>query len=192
LIVEDRRAYQNEPILLGLSLDAASGHEFLLLRAHQVQLRLSAGQPDAANGWRLSAFDLGNLFAYAPQDYVGTINAVVELHSVDNRTLDSRQIRLEWVSMPTATVPERMSSPVAPKERPARAASSPVKPQLAPDDLALLLRRGRELMNLGDMAGARLVFRRAADAGNAEAALSLASTFDPIALGELGVVGFAS
>lgn len=189
LVVEDRRAYKNEPILLGLSLILASGHEFLLLRGLQEKLRLSAGQPVADNSWRLSAFDLGNLFAYAPQDYVGTINAVVELHSADNRKLDSQQIRLEWVSMPvTATAPRESAS----NGQPSLASPSPVKPVLAPDDLALLLRRGRDLMRLGDIAGARLVFRRAADTGNAEAALSLASTFDPVALRELGVVGFAA
>jgi TPR repeat protein len=63
---------------------------------------------------------------------------------------------------------------------------------LQPDELALLLRRGQGMLKLGDIAGARMVLRRAAEAGSSDAALMLASTFDPIALRELGVIGFAS
>lgn len=62
---------------------------------------------------------------------------------------------------------------------------------LAPDEVSLLLLRGQDMLKLGDIAGARLVLRRAAEAGNSEAALLLASTFDPMALRELGVIGFA-
>ena len=48
------------------------------------------------------------------------------------------------------------------------------------------------MIETGDMSGARLVLRRAAESGDSQAALLLASTFDPIVLRELGVVGFAS
>ena len=62
--------------------------------------------------------------------------------------------------------------------------------KLPPGDIGMLLRRGQEMMKLGDIAAARPVLRRAAEAGNSEAAFLLASTFDPIVLHELGVLEF--
>ena len=41
----------------------------------------------------------------------------------------------------------------------------------------------------GDLAAARLVLRRAADAGDARAAMTLAETYDPAILEKLGVHG---
>jgi TPR repeat protein len=43
-------------------------------------------------------------------------------------------------------------------------------------------RRGQDFLTAGDFASARLLFKRAADAGNAEAALALGSTYDPAAV----------
>ena len=55
-----------------------------------------------------------------------------------------------------------------------------------------LLARGRELVSDGDFEGARLVFDRAAKAGNADAALALADTYDPAVLRRAGAVGVAA
>src|ERR1700674_2461557 len=62
--------------------------------------------------------------------------------------------------------------------------------QLDPDEIAPLLKRGDELIASGDLAAARLVLRRAAEAGNARAAFALAGTYDPSVLERLGVHGF--
>jgi TPR repeat protein len=59
-----------------------------------------------------------------------------------------------------------------------------------PEELATLMRRGQEFLKTGDIAAARLVLRRAANAGHPQAALSLGATFDPVVLEELGVLGF--
>ena len=56
LIVEDRRAYVNEPLLLGLSLDSASGGEFLLIKGLDAATRLSVGTLIGPNSWRVSEF----------------------------------------------------------------------------------------------------------------------------------------
>jgi TPR repeat protein len=52
-----------------------------------------------------------------------------------------------------------------------------------------LLQRGRKLAEAGDIAAARLVLRRAAEAHNAQAALALGGMYDPIVLKELGIYG---
>jgi hypothetical protein len=61
---------------------------------------------------------------------------------------------------------------------------------LDPDVIASLLRRADALIASGDVAAARLVLRRAADAGDARAAMMLAGTYDPAILEKLGVHGF--
>jgi TPR repeat protein len=60
---------------------------------------------------------------------------------------------------------------------------------LASGQVSRLIKRGLEFLKNGDIAASRLMLRRAADAGNAQAALLLGDTFDPIVLAELGVFG---
>jgi hypothetical protein len=51
--------------------------------------------------------------------------------------------------------------------------------QLDRDEIAALLKRGENFIRSGDLASARLVLQRAAEAGDMHAALTLAATFDP-------------
>jgi hypothetical protein len=62
--------------------------------------------------------------------------------------------------------------------------------RLDPNEIALSLKRADELIASGDLAAARLVLRRAANAGDARAAMTLAGTYDPAILAKLGVHGF--
>jgi hypothetical protein len=61
--------------------------------------------------------------------------------------------------------------------------------RLAPDEMAALLKRADILIASGDVAAARLVLRRPAEAGNAYAAATLAKTYDAAVLAKLGVRG---
>ena len=62
--------------------------------------------------------------------------------------------------------------------------------QVDQETIAVLLKRGKELLANGDVSAARITLKRAADANDAEAALALASTYDPFVLRELKVYGF--
>ena len=66
------------------------------------------------------------------------------------------------------------------------ASPSPTLPQ---DEIASLLKRGRDLIASGDVASARLVLTLVAEGGNAEAAFTLAGTFDPTVLASLRAIG---
>jgi hypothetical protein len=57
------------------------------------------------------------------------------------------------------------------------------------DEIAMLLKRGNVFLTNGDLASARLLLSRAAEAGSAEAALELGTTFDPLILLQRGVIG---
>jgi hypothetical protein len=62
----------------------------------------------------------------------------------------------------------------------ARVTSTVAAPQGDAPEIAFLLKNGRELMANADVAAARLMFQRAAEAGSAEAAFALAETYDPL------------
>jgi hypothetical protein len=70
----------------------------------------------------------------------------------------------------------------APAARTGNEAAAPSK-TLDAETLAALMTRAKSLMALGDIAAARLVLERAADAQDASAAFLLAQTYDPAVLG---------
>jgi hypothetical protein len=64
--------------------------------------------------------------------------------------------------------------------------------QIDADEIADLVKRGRELVAARDILTARLVLKRAAEAGDASAALELGATYDPIVLQEYSDMTIAS
>ncbi len=69
---------------------------------------------------------------------------------------------------------------------------APPVPQLTAGELATLMARGRRFIESGDFSSARPVYRRAAEAGYAEAAIALGETYDPQTLAERGAVGMSA
>ena len=53
----------------------------------------------------------------------------------------------------------------------------------------MLVSRAENLLKSGDFASARLLLRRAADSGSANAALMLGATFDPGIIHNIGPIG---
>src|SRR5882724_1279653 len=88
--------------------------------------------------------------------------------------------------------PEAALPPAAAPTVPVAAAPAAAVPAAAPpaarridaEELATLLKRARSLIAIGDIAPARLLLKRAADAQEATAALLLAQTYDPAVLGK--------
>jgi hypothetical protein len=211
--VEGRQNFSNEAISLGISLYGASGSELALLSGLVSGTRLSVGGPVGDSGWRLPARDLMSALAYAPKDFVGVMNAAIDLRLPNDRLLDSRVMRLEWVPRrppgpqvlarrpelddPRAgTRPEFRPEPrpepkPEPEHRPEPAPEGKaVQPVIDPQEVVALLKRGQDYLQNGDIVSARLMLRRAANAGDPQAALLLGATFDPIVLRDLGVLGF--
>jgi hypothetical protein len=116
------------------------------------------------------------------------------------------------VPQPVAT--ERAFIPAEPAALAERFAGVPVKaetePAIAPraiaespapmpalrpldrEEIAMLVKRSEDLVAQGDIASARLMLTRAAEAGEARAALALGATYDANVLRKLGVIGVAS
>jgi hypothetical protein len=72
---------------------------------------------------------------------------------------------------------------------PAPAPGSNTATDLDADEIAALINRGTDFLKKGDYISARLLLRRAADAGGANAALMLGATFDPFVIQEVGGIG---
>ncbi len=99
-------------------------------------------------------------------------------------------------AQPPRELPQAVALPPPP------AASAPLEPAPAPalraleraldrDEISNLLKRGQDLASQGDLAGARLLLRRAAEAGDAQAMQALGATYDSTVLAKLKVIGVA-
>jgi hypothetical protein len=63
---------------------------------------------------------------------------------------------------------------------------------LDPEEIKLLMKQGQQFIAAGDVVTARTVFQRAAEAGDADAAVALGGTYDPIVFAKLGVAGLGA
>jgi hypothetical protein len=90
-------------------------------------------------------------------------------------------------------VPRQTPTPSAemPASPPPKADAAPPAPArvLPPPEIDVLVKQGQQFIAAGDFVTARVVFQRAAEAGNAAAALALGASYDPVVLANLGVRG---
>jgi hypothetical protein len=99
------------------------------------------------------------------------------LRQIDSNEIGSMSEPIQLVPNQDQIVPADSSAPA-------------LQRRLDGEEIILLLKRGKDLIASGDLAAARLVLQRAADANHAEAALALGATYDPLVLRELKVYGF--
>jgi hypothetical protein len=92
-------------------------------------------------------------------------------------------------SPPPANAVVEPARPEIATPAPSPAPTASASPALPQDEVASLLKRGRDLIASGDVASARLVLTLVAEGGNAEAAFTLAGTFDPTVLASLRAIG---
>ncbi len=119
-------------------------------------------------------------------------------HPVDASSMAAIPVTPSSVVGPGSATPSPVApSPVAPSPvAPGPVAQSPATPSPAKagppaPNIQVLLERGRQFFETGDVAGARLLFQRAADAGDATAALAMGATYDPVVLARHGVRGLS-
>jgi hypothetical protein len=94
------------------------------------------------------------------------------------------------VAVPTSSVaapPVDIPAAAVAEPAPAQAAPAEVTRELDPEAIRLLLQKGEQYVAAGDLVTARQVYRRAAEAGSASAALAMGATYDPTVLARLGI-----
>jgi hypothetical protein len=177
----------DQPVPLGVSVRDANDGDFLVVSGFTKGMALSAGDPAGDRRWSLDARDLNNALILPPPHFVGVMWVTVALVAGPQFTIgESRPLRFEWVA---ETVPEKKPPEAKVQEETPPPANLPEAKlrsqtirQLPPEETAALLKLGNELVLSGDLAAARLVLRRAAQAGDARAAFALAGTYDPVTL----------
>jgi hypothetical protein len=182
---EPNRTTVGEAVPLGLNVEGATDGVVAIVTGLLPGSNLSVGSPVGATVWQLPARDLARVLVRPPAGFSGTMEVVVDLQVGGDEMVDRRWRRLEWTaSRPVrAAPPAETAAPRAPTE-----AAAPRT--IDPDEIAVLLRRGEQLIETGDLSSARLLLRRAAEGRDARAAFALAGTYDPLVLGKLGVYGF--
>jgi hypothetical protein len=98
--------------------------------------------------------------------------------------VDARGAPHDATSVDAARRPMPSARPISP--------SSASRPRASTDDaseIAAKMKIGAELMANGDITAARMMFERAAEAGEAAAAFALAETYDPVVLRRLRLRG---
>jgi hypothetical protein len=138
-------------------------------------MTMSAGRPQGGGRWRILATDVENVVIRPPQGFGGAINLSIELRLANDTIADRGSLHREWISKPTAR---------------ATSIDSP-EPQLDQTRINLLVGHGQKLLSEGDLGTARVLWQRAAKAGDVRAALALSATYDPIMLSILQARGVA-
>jgi len=98
--------------------------------------------------------------------------------------------------LPAAQPPAAAQQPAPPPAAAQQTAPPPLAPppapsyrQMEPAEVRILVHQGEQFMAVGDVVSARMVFQRAAETGDAGAAMALGATYDPLILARLGTVG---
>jgi hypothetical protein len=129
--------------------------------------QFSVGRAFNESTWIIPASQIKGATVAPPRGFVGAMDVTITLVLANGSFADLRTLHLKWLPQ---TAPRRTDQ----------------------TEVNGLLARGSALEAIGDLAGARLVLRRAAEAENARAAFLLAETYDPIVLEKLGEFGLAS
>jgi hypothetical protein len=165
----------DEAAPIGLAVDGAADGAQLLIGGFATGSLFSVGKSIGQNAWRVPASQIEAATIMPPRGFVGSMNMAVALMLANGSLADRGALRLDWLPPASALGP-----------------SGTLSRRIDARQLDALLARGNVLEVTGDLAGARLVFQRAAEAGNARATFMLAETYDPIVLEKLGELGLAS
>jgi len=93
------------------------------------------------------------------------------------------------VVQPAGPVTTGVAGAEASAAPPSKQALVSAVPAANPEDLKLLIARGKQFVEVGDLVAARILFLRAVTAGDAAAAVAMGETYDPIFLADRGVLG---
>ena len=161
----------DEPAQLTISAAGADASVAVVVGGLAPGSALSAGARAGQNAWRLSTEDFSKAAVTPPRGFVGVMDLTLELRVADNTVLDRKGLQLEWSGR----------SAVGTGKSPSQGADAA--------EIALMMKNGAQLMTNGDIAAARMMFQRAAEAGEAMGAFALAETYDPSMLKKLGTRG---
>ena len=175
-IAETPPLQKGDGLQLKISVRNLRNGGLIVIRGLANGATLSTGEPAGDGSWWLSASNVSDVRVVPPPEFVGPMDLTVELRSAKAAVIEKESRRFNWIAQPASTI-EAQSSPDA----------NPTNT----DKIIALRARGVELMKAHDFGAARLVLKRAVDAGDGVSAIMLAETYDPTMLQQLGVHGLS-
>jgi hypothetical protein len=136
LAAHDSAGPVNEPLALGVSVDAEPG-AIVTIKGMPPGARLTGGVPLSFTEWRVPADEISNVMVIPPADFVGAVDLTAELRDSDGAAQVTSFMQLVWKPAASAAVPTAANTvPVnaAPAPQPQPAAPQPqpsVQPQPA-------------------------------------------------------------
>ncbi len=173
-------------------LSAVPPGSFLRLRGLPTTAALSQGHSIAPGAWAVPIAALPRLEIVLPEGAMGQSEISITLVSADGSVLAETTATLIVSPRPAPRTTGSAAAMAVRPAAPAPPAETPSAPLLSPDarERALrLVKKGDEQLADGGIAQARLLYERAAEAGLAQGAMSMAATYDPVELQRLGARG---
>ena len=212
LAVQDGSGFTNDPVPLGIHVGAPPPDAFVSINGLAAAARLTSGKRVGPNEWRVPATEISGVSVIPPDGFTGQMLVTAELRDGRGVALTGTSTRLTWTALPKVTAPAVAAAPPVaappvvappvavaaavppPAMAPAPATVSPppqaeVVRSLDPREIAVLIKRGQDLLASGDIQSARLLLMRGAEARDARAALLVGTTYDPARLRQMGADG---
>ena len=155
------------PFAIALHSTKPPPRSIIAIRGLPAGAVFSAGRPYGVTEWTLRPDEIGDLRLRIPRIESGRHPLAIALLAADGTALAKDTTHLD--------VTESRSALVTRPEEATRVGD--------------LMAHGQKMVDVGYFPGARAYFRRAAEAGSAEAALALGATYDPAFVAEIGARG---
>jgi len=207
LAVQDGSGFTNDPVPLGIHVGSPPLDAFVSISGLTAGARLTSGKRVSASEWRVPATEISGVSVIPPDGFTGQMLVTAELRDGGTgMALTGTSTRLTWAAVPVAAAPPVVVAPPppvavaaavptpVPAPAPTLAAVAPppqaeVVRSLDPREVAVLIKRGQDLLASGDVQSARLLLMRGAEARDARAALLVGTTYDPALLRQIGADG---
>jgi hypothetical protein len=180
------------------SAGSLPSRSFVRLRGLPASVSLSEGYAISAGVWAVPLSALSVLEINVPVGVAGRSELTISLVSLDGPLLAEARVLLSIAEAATPQSENLTATPdarqIAARAPPTRPNTSPI-PALTPEERARaekLITRGERDLNAGNIALARNFFLRAAEAGLAQGALLLATTYDAHELARMHAQGVVS
>ena len=216
LVVEDisGRPGSEIPLRIEVAQSDTEEYSFLMFRGLPAEISLSAGFR-LKDSWAVSLRDLTNLALVSPPNFDARFQVEVLLIKGRNTPADSRVMNVSLQRAPAVAAPPPVAAAPAPRQEPAPqriltaappepqpqaaakieaappsvAPAQPKKMAISPETEAAMLDRATQMLSMGDVSSARLLFEHVAKKGSGRAAMALARTFDPAFFNSIGARG---
>lgn len=214
LVVHNASRADSGPVPLDIDIDLneISGYAFLMFRGVPDNFKLSEGFR-VKKSWMVSLRNLDELKLIPPADYVGQLELIVLLVRERNETVESHKMlvsigqsesttvagntennedELLTSALPSGTANEQKGASSSLISQTELGVVIPSKLQLTQDQEQKLMERAADLVAIGEVSSARLMFEHLALKGSGLGAMALAQTYDPVYFRAMKILGGVS